>query len=407
MTSHTTFWPRALLATLVAAIVSAAAARASQPVGMPPPGPTTAVVWSVDGAAYGIPAYDGAAAYFLSKDRAVVAIDADSGKVRWRTDTGITNRDHVFGSTTAGNAARISGNTIVAGDWDVVGFDRSSGARRWVFEAAFGDAPGLYLGDATTDTIFTGSAMGRVYAIDTASGRLRWTRAVVEPTSVQTSVYEPILVGDHIAVGYTTHGVPAVGGVVTLDAATGRVSWRTPFPAAKVPLAPSARGGGPILAGDLLIVSSADGVIHALDVETGSPLWRLPPVTGPFPMIAPSNAIDYRALALSGQTLIAGSSTGIVTAYDLETRRAIWTSNGNYWGSTSFSLAADDRLAYVPYFGGTLIALDVRTGEERWRFGGFDKGFLWAPAPAGDRVFASGSGVGYFALDPLGQAAPR
>lgn len=403
MTSRTMLGA-ALAVAAAAGAVLAAAAGAAQPAGMPPAGPTTAVVWSVDGAAYGIPASDGDTAYFLSKDRAVVAIDAAAGKLRWRTDTGITNRNHFFGLTTAGNAVRVSGSTVVAGDWDVVGFDRASGARRWVFEAAFGDAPGLYLGDATTDTIFTGSAMARVYAIDTLSGRLRWTRAVVEPTGVQTSVYEPILVGNRLAVGYTTHGVPATGGVAMLDADTGRIRWRTPFPAAKAPLAPSARGGGPVLAGDVLIASSADGVIHALDVETGELVWLLPPVTGPFPMIAPSNAIDYRALTASGQTLIAGSSTGIVTAYDLETRRTLWTSNGNYWGSTSFSIAADDRLAYVPYFGGTLIALDVRTGEERWRYGGFDKGFLWAPVPAGDRVFASGSAVGYFALDSRGPA---
>lgn len=404
MTSRTTLWSNAFTAAVSAGGVFAVAAGAAQPIGMPPPGPAPAVVWSLDGAAYGIPAYDGDAAYFLSKDRAVVAIDAAAGKLRWRTDTGITNRDHIFGLTTAGNAARVSGHTVVAGDWDVVGFDRATGKRRWVFEAAFGDAPGLYLGDATTDTVFTGSAMARVYAIDTESGRLRWTRAVVEPTGVQTSVYEPILVGDRLAVGYTTHGMPAIGGVVMLDADTGRIRWRTPFPAAKVPLAPSARGGGPVLAGDLLIASSADGVIHALDAETGDLVWLLPPVTGPFPMIAPSNAIDYRALAVSGQTLVAGSSTGIVTAYDLESRQVLWRSNGNYWGSTAFSIAADDRLAYVPYFGGTLIALDMRTGEERWRFGGFGQGFLWAPVPAGDRVFASGSTVGYFALDPKGPA---
>lgn len=407
MTSRTTLWCHAVGATVITVAVVASAAGGAQPVGMPRPGPTTAVVWSVDGAAYGIPASDGETAYFLSKDRAVVAIDAATGRLRWRTDTGITNRDHFFGLTTAGNAARISGDAVVAGDWDVVGFDRRSGVRRWVFEAAFGDAPGLYLGDATTDTIFTGSAMGRVYAIDTTSGRLRWTRAVVEPTGTQSSVYEPVLVGDRLVVGYTTHGVPAVGGVVMLDADTGRIRWRTPFPAAKVPLAPSARGGGPVLAGDVLIASSADGVIHALDVETGALLWLLPPVTGPFPMIAPSNTIDYRALTVSGQTLIAGSSTGIVTAYDLETRRTLWTSNGNYWGSTSFSIAADDRLAYVPYFGGTLIALDMRTGEERWRFGGSEQGFIWAPVPAGDRVFVSGSVVGYFALDPSGPRPGR
>lgn len=391
-----------LVTLALAGVAGVERGHAEQPIGMPPPGPTTAVVWKIDGSASGIPAFDGDTVFFLSKDRAVVAIDAATGALRWRTDTGITNRDHFYGLATAGNAARVSGRTVVAGDWDVVGFDRESGARGWVFEAAFGDAPGLFLGDATGDTVFTGSAFARVYAIDTTTGRLRWTRAIVEPSGSQTSVYEPIVVGDWLAVGYTTFGLPAAGGVAMLDADTGRMRWRTAFPEPKSPVASSARGGGPIRVDDLLIASSSDGVIHAFDIASGEITWSLPPVTGPFPLFTPANSIDTRALAVHGRTLVAGSSSGIVTAYDLDTRRTLWTSSGNYWGSTTFSIAADQRLAYVPYFGGTLIALDMRTGEERWRFGGSEQGFIWAPVPAGDRVFASGSVVGYFALDPNG-----
>ncbi len=55
-------------------------------------------------------------------------------------------------------------------------------------------------------------------------------------------------------------------------------------------------------------------------------------------------------------------------------------------------------VVYLPYFGGFIIAVDLDTGTERWRYGDFTQGFLWAPAPAGNRVLAVGASVGLVAL---------
>ena len=74
----------------------------------------------------------------------------------------------------------------------------------------------------------------------------------------------------------------------------------------------------------LLMASSSNGIIHAFDIGSGEIAWSLPPVTGPFPMFPPANAHDTRALAVHGHTLIAGSSTGIVTAYDAQTGDVIY-----------------------------------------------------------------------------------
>ena len=109
---------------------------------------------------------------------------------------------------------------------------------------------------------------------------------------------------------------------------------------------------------------------------------------------------DYRPLARSGRTLVAGSLTGVVDAYDLSTREKKWRYAGELNGSIAFAIAADERYVYVPYVGGRLVALNIADGTERWRTGNLQAGFVWPPASAGDRIYLAGSGAGFFALRP-------
>jgi outer membrane protein assembly factor BamB len=351
----------------------------------------------VPGGAVGTPVHDRGIVYFLSKERQIVALDAESGGVRWRTDTGIVNRAHVFGTMTAGTAVRLTRDLVIGADWDVIGFDRRTGQRRWVYEAPGGDGPGLYLGAVADDTVYTGSVTGRVYAIDASSGRLRWSTPVVEGGPGEPTVFEPIVAGGVVAAGFSLYKIPTTGGLVALDAITGKVRWRTEFPR-HLPMVPTNRTGGPVLIDDLLVASAGDGNVYAVDVATGAIRWTFPRLDGPFESILPQGDTDHRTIAAAGRLVIAGSALGMVVAYDIDTRRERWRHDAGQWGSTTFSLVADDRLVYVPFFGGFIIALDLATGEERWRFGDSAKGMIWAPAPAGDRIFASASRSGFYAL---------
>ena len=107
---------------------------------------------------------------------------------------------------------------------------------------------------------------------------------------------------------------------------------------------------------------------------------------------------DHRAIVRAGRLIIAGSATGYVVAYDIDTRAERWRFYDGKSGSTMFAFAADDRLAYIPFFGGFIVALDSATGVERWRTGDFLQGFLWPPAMAGDVIFVGGAYAGFHAL---------
>ena len=170
--------------------------------------PDTTPIWHVKGTGSGTPVYEGDTAYFLSDDRKVSAVDVGTGDVRWTTATGVPGYDAFFGTGTAGTALALAGSTVVAGDWDVVGFDRATGTRRWIYEAPAGDGPGLFLGPHRDGVVYTGSPGGRAYALDAATGRLRWMTTIVE--GGMTSVFRPVIDGGRVFVGYSTYVNPNV-----------------------------------------------------------------------------------------------------------------------------------------------------------------------------------------------------
>jgi outer membrane protein assembly factor BamB len=115
-----------------------------------------------------VPAADQAAVYSLTRDHRLVSVDRVSGRVRWvgRLGTG--------SEVTAGSTVLLGDSVVVAGDFELFGFDRDTGVRRWQFSPAVGYGVGVYVGALAGGVVLTGSPSGRIYAIDTADGRLRW-----------------------------------------------------------------------------------------------------------------------------------------------------------------------------------------------------------------------------------------
>ncbi len=358
--------------------------------------PDTTPLWHVKGTGSGTPVHEGDTAYFLSDDRKVSAVNAEDGEVRWTTSTGVPGYDAFFGTGTAGTALALAESTVVAGDWDIVGFDRATGTRRWIYEAPSGDGPGLFLGPHHQGVVYTGSPGGRAYAIDATTGRLRWMTTVVEGN--MTSVFRPVVEQDRVVVGYSTYVNPNVGGLAMLDAGTGRLRWRSEFPKARERWQHTNLAGGPVLVDDLVFGSAGDGNIYAFDVATGTVRWAFPRLSGALGGVITATDIDHRAITRAGRLVVAGSATGYVVAYDVDTRQERWRFFDPAAGSTTFALSADDGRVYVPFFGGFIVALDVASGTEQWRYGDFTQGFIWPPASAGDRVYASAARAGFFAL---------
>ncbi len=340
------------------------------------------VAWHLRGEGQGTPVAAASSVYFLTKRHEVIAVDAARGAIRWRRPTGST------GSTTVGSSLIVSDQLLIAGDYDLFAINREDGASVWRFVAADGYGPGLYLGDAARGLIFTGSPSGRIYAVDQKSGRLRWASAVTDQP--KTTVFEPAADQAGVFAGYTTFSAPNTGGIVAVDIETGRRRWRTAFPD-RSQSAPSGFAGGLVLIDDLVVGASGDGTIFGLDEANGAIRWSIPPIN------AASRRPDFRALARWGNHLIAGSLSGVLASYDVQTQRERWRLPAGYNGSIGFTIVADAQFVYVPYLSGQLVAIDADTGIERWRVGGGHARLPWAPYASGDRVFASGSS-GFFSF---------
>ena len=150
------------------------------------------------------------------------------------------------------------------------------------------------------------------------------------------------------------------------------------------------------MAGDVVVAASGDGQLWAVDRRSGELRWNATALKGALDSIVPASDQDYRALAVVGATIVVGSTTGYVVGYDFAGRE-VWRFAGGRLGSSSFSMAAGDGVAFVPYVSGFVVALDTATGHLRWRTNDWQQGFIWPPAVTADLAITS-SRQGLWAL---------
>jgi outer membrane protein assembly factor BamB len=336
-----------------------------------PAAPAPRLLWQLVEPARGIPAQDGHAVYFLSQRHELLAASITSGRLRWRVPMDATG-------ATFGSRVIVRGDVVVAGDYDLMGVDRRSGRRVWTFAAGDGGGSGMHLGEATGDLVFSGSLAGSLHAVAITDGRPRWSLRVGDPAT--TTVYSPVVRGNLVAASYSDFGSSPLGGVVVADTGTARMLWRRVVPGSV------GASGNAVFAGAAVVAAARDGTIHAFDSASGAPLWVLPKVE------RLGDEQDYRPLAVSGRTLVAGSLSGEVVAHDLLTRRVLWRRTPVV-ASVAFGVVAHGDVVYVPYFSNQIVALRLRDGAEVWRLGGGASQFRWVPLVHGPRLFASGANV--------------
>lgn len=163
-----------------------------------------------------------------------------------------------------------------------------------------------------------------------------------------------VVVGDVVLTGNPTGN----GGTVALSAATGKLLWRTP----------GILLSGPVTDGRVAYSLNAGAGLGAFDLRTGKALWRVPDAGG-----------DQRAnLLVEGGRVFMVGERGTLRAYDAATAALVWEHTyfaGPGRGSCPTTPTIADGVLY--YGGGEddqrregvwLWALDVASGQERWRF---------------------------------------
>jgi outer membrane protein assembly factor BamB len=143
-----------------------------------------------------------------------------------------------------------------------------------------------------------------------------------------------------------------------------------------------------VVFGELAYAASDDGVLHALDVQTGEERWSYvasePPLKGP---------------AVDDGMVYTFDGLGVLHALDA-------TSGGERWQATQAlasptSTAIGDGMVFAGTGDGALVAFDAEDGTERWRVAISSTGTAYAPAFDEGVVFIAADGRGYVATDAL------
>jgi eukaryotic-like serine/threonine-protein kinase len=200
------------------------------------------------------PAVWSGAVYFGSGDGAIYALDKDSGKMRWKFQTG----DVVHASPA------INHGTVFVGSWDsyFYALDAASGKEKWRFKTGedhdISNQVGIQSSAAVVnDVVYFGCRDSNLYALDAASGQKLWAFNTKGSWVVTSPAVRDGRVFFATSDSALVHVVDAKSGASVFSL---KSRW---------PLFSS-----PALAGDMLYLGSEEGTLIAIDVKSQMQSWE-------------------------------------------------------------------------------------------------------------------------------------
>lgn len=223
--------------------------------------------------------------------------------------------------------------------------------------------------------VYTIDTNARVRAFSTENGGLIWERQV----RGQNSPSEALFGGGVSFDGGRVYATNGAGDAAAIDAATGNLIWLVK------PGGPLR--GAPTVANENVWAVSQDNQLYALNAANGETRWT---GTGSFEL---AGVFGAAAPAFSQSTVVAGFSSGELTAYRYENGQVVWqdalarTGVSTIVGTIS-DIDADPVIDQGRVFavgqGGRMVAVELITGQRVWELNIAGISTPWA---AGEWVF--------------------
>lgn len=176
--------------------------------------------YKTEGRVMGRPTIEGQHLYALSDDGNLYKLERPSGRLIWKFDThgGAVARDLPGPKSETYDyqmsAAVVAGGTVYVGSADkrLYAVEAETGRERWRF-----DTQGIVRSTPAVEggLVFFGSYDHHVYAVDAQTGALKWKLDTLQPV-----VSSPLVAAGTVYIGSRSSDLFA------LDAATGRVKWK-------------------------------------------------------------------------------------------------------------------------------------------------------------------------------------
>jgi len=266
----------------------------------------------------------------------------------------------------------IENDRIYASDVNglVMALDRGNGDVIWKQEL---DLPVSGAVGVGYGMVMLGTLKGEVIALDATDGEERWR------SRVTSEVLAPPATNGDVVVVQTQDDR-----VIGLDAATGERRWIYESTPAVLTL----RGtGAPIVTNRLAVAGLSSGKVIALDTQNGVPVWEAR-VAVPQGRSELERVVDIDGgLLLSGGVIYVSTYQGRVAALDLESGRSLWQRDA----SSYVGVAHGFGNVYVSQASGTVEGIDERSSSALWSNDSMARRQLSAP-----EVFSSYVAVGDF-----------
>lgn len=270
------------------------------------------------GAIHSSPAYYKDVVYFGSFDGHYYAVDAATGKEKWKFKTG--------GEKWMGGVGYWGMQPVEAYHEDLWDFYLSS--------------PIINMEDDDL-IVYFGSSDGNLYAVDAASGKLKWkfkTQSVIHSS--------PALYEGKVYIGSWDSNLYA------LEAKTGELLWK--FETGTV-LGMNGIQASPSVDAGKVYFGARDANFYALDANTGEMIWKYD---------AENTWVLSSAAVKDGTVYFGTSDTYLFVAVDAQTGKEKYRFKANGYVFTSPSIAGNT--AFFGDFTGKLFAMDLTSEGKKW-----------------------------------------
>lgn len=269
------------------------------------------------------------------------AFAADDGSLRWWTPTDA----EVSGGHFMDWAVPLVHDSIVySGSYAM---NQQDGAVRWRVEAINTLEEGALALHALVDETLYASTTRGIYAINVQDGQIRWRYQPEEPRYLSGP---PVVSGRLLYTGSGGVGYPDPGHFFALDVDTGTEVWRYPHPMGSYI--------GAVVQHETIYVSSGDRFLYALDAKSGALRWRHQfAATGRHPATV-ANGVLY--IATDGVYALRSADGEVLWHQPLGSSPSVSFCQPVVLDGAVYLVRLDKRGR------GVLYALNTRTGAEYW-----------------------------------------
>lgn len=312
------------------------------------------------------------------------------GDLKWRFKTG----GKIVSSPVIHQGLALIGSA----DGNLYAIDIKTGREQWRYKTAgpVHSSPALY-----DNTVFVGSMDGHFYAIDFKTGKQKWRLQTggekplgdtsywgMKPLGMYHEDLWDCFISSPIVDNIDAEGVVYFGSsdtnVYAVNAKTGTIKWKFKTNGSV--------HASPTLYKGTIYIGGWDACLYAIDAKTGNEKWKFK--TG----VQPAMTGIQASATVEDDIVYVGARDAHLYALNADKGTVLWKYDANGSWIVSSAVLKNDVLYVGTSDSYRLLALNARTGEEKYHFK--TNGYVFGtPAVSGNSVYIGDFTGNFYSLD--------